>query len=309
MKKKYKSIIMMLLKLFSYNGSKKRIFYELKNVFDTLYSNTFIDLCGGSGIMTANLHYSRRIINDLSTELTVIYKALSCDKYAYPLAEIMRELICNEETFNKALEYLDKHSEWKLDDYDDEELPIAAAYSWFVHFFSRSGSKKDKKAAFTDNKILKWYKLADEEICYYIDAFEGVEVWNMDVGEALKRIKREIKENCTIYIDPPYLSAIDSDIKTDKNTYKGNSSKGNCGSDEQMHRNIMELSNSLPKEQYHVIISNYNNELYNKLLENPEYSSWYKSFVKEIDIMCGNGALCTEGRKRAKEFIYTNFRI
>lgn len=308
MKKKHKRFLR-LLKLFKYNGSKKRIFYELKSVFDTQDGDTFIDLCGGSGIMTANLHYSRRIINDLSTELTVIYKALSCDKYADSLAEIMRKLECDEDTFKKALDNLDKHSEWKLDDYDDEELPIVAADSWFVHFFSRSGNQKDKKVIFTDDKLIKWYELVDEEICYYMDTFNGVEVWNMDVCEALDRIRTEIKEDCIIYIDPPYLSAIDSNVKTNKDTYKGNSSKGNCGSDEQMHKDIMELSNSLSKEQYHVIISNYNNELYNKLLETPKYSSWYKNFIKEIDIMCGNGANCLEGRKKAKEFIYTNFRI
>ncbi len=58
-----------------------------------------------------------------------------------------------------------------------------------------------------------------------MDAFEGVEVWNMDVCNALKRVKNEIKEECTVYIDPPYLSAVNSNVKTDIGTYDHNSSR------------------------------------------------------------------------------------
>lgn len=292
---------------FPFNGSKKRLLEELIEYFDTHKSDIFIDLCGGAATVTINRVARRRIINDLSTELTVICKALSCDRYSYPLAEIMQSLECNEETFEKAKAYLNEHSSYCLYDYTDDELPTAAAYSWFVHYFSRVGSCTRGKPVFSDEKLIRWYNLVDEKICEYMDAFEGVEVWNMDVCSALKKIKREIKEECTIYIDPPYLSAKNSDIKTSGNTYKHNSSKANCGSDDKLHNNIMKLSNALPKERFHIIISNYENEVYDSLLETAEFKSWEKSFLKEIDIMCGNGS-CANGRKRAREFVYTNFK-
>lgn len=305
--------------LFTYCGGKKRVLKELDGFFDTHYTDTFLDLCGGAGTVTANCSIaSRRIINDSSTELTTIYKALSCDKYAYPLADILQSLECNEETIEKAKAYLKEHSSYRLDDYTDEELPTAAAYSWFVHYFSRVGNDTKSKPEFSENKLRKWYNLVDGKICEYMDAFEGVEVWNMDVCNALKRVENEIKEECTVYIDPPYLSAVDSDIKTSAKTYIKNSShskkatKGSSNNDTEnfiaMHKKIMFLSNSLPAEQYHIIISNYNNELYNSILETKEFQNWYREFVKEIDIMCGNGSMCSEGRGLAKEFVYMNFK-
>ena len=310
--------------LFTYCGGKKRVLKELDGFFDTHHTDTFIDLCGGSGIVTANCIASRRIINDITTELTTIYKALSCDKYAYPLADILQSLECNEETFEKAKAYLKEHSSYRLDDYTDDELPTAAAYSWFVHYFSRVGNDTKSKPTFSENKLRKWYNLVDGKICEYMDAFEGVEVWNMDVCNALKRVENEIKEECTIYIDPPYLSAVNSNVKTDMGTYDHNSSNSKqefCISFSKnnevqnlferfmkMHRNIMYRSNALPAEQYHIFISNYDNELYNSILETNEFKNWDKAFVKEIDLMCGNGSNCTAGRALAKEFLYMNFK-
>ena len=209
--------------------------------------------------------------------------------YAYPLADILQSLECNEETIEKAKAYLKEHSSYRLDDYTDEELPTAAAYSWFVHYFSRVGNDTKSKPKFSENKLRKWYNLVDGKICEYMNAFEGVKVWNMDVCAAIETVRSKITKECTIYIDPPYLSAVNSNVKTDMGTYDHNSSNSNqkpCSSFSKnnevqnlfecfmkMHRNIMYRSNALSAEQYHIFISNYDNELYNSILETDEFEA------------------------------------
>ncbi len=293
--------------LFSYNGGKKRLIEELKKILGKYGAKIFIDLCGGSGCVTANVFAGRRIINELSTEIAIIFKALSSEITAYQLADEMRSLFISYETYAMAMQYLDENKDKHLDDYSIEELPLAAAYSWYVHFFSRVGSKKSKSPTFSNKKMDGWMNLVNGKILEYIERFDGVEVWNMDVCDALKRIKAEIKEECTIYIDPPYLSDKNSDVKTNKNTYKGNSSKSNCGFDEDKHRKMLSLANAMNPKKYHIVISNYENELYDNMIEtDPKYHSWSKEFVKEIYIECGNGANCYEGRKKAREYVYEN---
>ncbi|MCM1328111.1 MAG: DNA adenine methylase [Ruminococcus sp.] len=283
----------------TYCGGKKRVLEDLDEFFDAYDADIFIDLCGGSGIVTANRIAGRRIINDANAELAVIYKALSCDEYSYPMADIMQELECDKETYQKAWEYLEDRKEWNLQEYIDDDLPTAAAYSWFVRFFSRIGSRRDEKSSFIESKLKKWYNLVDgEEICSYMDAFENVEVWNMDMFDALRKIKSEITDECVIYIDPPYLSDKNSDIETAQKTY-------DYSLDENGHAALLKEANKLPKEKYHIIISGYENECYDALLEKPEFQYWEKIFLKEIDIMCGDGSNCSY-REQANEYIYTN---
>lgn len=270
--------------------------------------DVFIDACGGSGIVTASQFAKRRIINDISTEMTTIYKALA--DYGKRLAESMSALSIDEATFYKAKQFLEERKEYSLADYekDTEELILAATYSWYVRAFSRSGSKVDKTPKFTTAKIRRWRKLLREDIAILIRRFAGVEVWNMDVRDMLKKIRKEIHEETLVYIDPPYLSDKNSGIVTNPDTYKGNGSKGIRGFGEFDHHRMIALANSLPKDQFHVIISGYENQLYDRLFDTVNYTSWSKKYITDLAVQCASGDVC-KVKKRAREFVYINFDI
>lgn len=292
----------------SYLGGKGREIDGLIALFLLIKVDVFIDSCGGSGIVTVSKFAKRRIINDISTEMTTIYKALA--NYGKLLTESMSALKIDDNTFYKVKHFLEERKEYSLADYekDTDELILAAAYSWYVRAFSRSGSKVDKTPKFTTAKIRRWRKLLREDITILIRRFSGVEVWNLDVCDLLKKIKKEIHEETLVYIDPPYLSDKNSGIVTNPETYKGNSSKGIQSFDEFDHHRMIANANFLPKDQFHVIISGYENELYDRLFNTGNYEAWSKKYITELAIQCASGDVC-KVKKRAREFVYMNFDI
>lgn len=295
--------------LFKYCGGKKRLLKRLIEIFLLLNSKVFIDFFGGAGTVTANFCADIRVINEKKTDIAIIFKALSKKKYADVFTNILyfRFRYSDYRLYKKAWEYLKAHEDYTLEDYSDDELPLAAAYSWLVHFFSRVGNKVDNKPKFTAEKLNRWYKFVDSGVCDYIEAFNGVIVWSMDIFDAIERAIVEFSGfSSTWYGDPPYLSARNSSIKTDLKTYAKNSSNRECtlGADRQI--NMMERLNLLPSS-FKVVVSNYDNEPYNNFVRRHK-GKWRKLFLEELPIMCGNGSLCgTQGRNTAREYIYINF--
>ena len=87
-----------------------------------------------------------------------------------------------------------------------------------------------------------------------------------------------------------------------------NKNEGGFGEDK--HRQMLLAENNLPRDRFRVVVSNYENELYDKFIDQPEFAAWSKTFIADITIMCGNGAISSiHGRKRAKEYIYANYKV
>ena len=298
--------------LIGYLGSKGKIIGKLLKLFALFQSSVFIDLCGGSGLVTLSYYYSvchfakRRIINEKSTELALIYLALS--KYSDRLIEVMRTIEVSEASYTEARHFLQERANKYLKDYEEDtedELIHAAALSWFVHHFSRTGSKISSKPYIDENKK-RWENIITKDIYRFIEAFAGVEVWNLDARDALRKIRNEIKDECTVFIDPPYLSDKHSNVKTDPNTYKYNDSRRECFLKEAGHAQMLDLASKLPKNRFHVIVSNYENEVYDSKLATKAFRGWHKRFIEKIPSQCGSGTNSRNGQT-AREFVYTNF--
>lgn len=297
--------------IFPYNGSKVRIIQPLSECF-TFNDGTLIDVCGGAGSVTANIIVPKRIINEYNTLIAVIYKAFSNEKLCCSMWKIAQKINISRENYIDIQEMLNSEEYQKsLEYYDDEQIPRIAAYSYFVHFFARTGSDTSGEPTIDNlRRQRKWDTLMCGEFGIYMDIFNGVEVWNLDVCDVLKKIAkdRSIKGTATVYIDPPYLSSKSSTIKTNTKTYDMNKNEGGFGEDK--HRQMLAAANDLPKDRFHVVVSNYENELYDRSMAQPEFAAWSKTFIADIPIMCGNGAISSiHGRKRAKEFIYANYKV
>lgn len=291
----------------SYCGGKKRL---LAHIFAVVYSapmNTFMDLCAGSGVVSLNIHAKQKVLNDLNTDLTVIYKALSNADKTDKVFRRIKNTCFEHEYYMQATEYWKEHKSYKLNDFSDDEIVEAAYHSIILHRFSRIGSDTNTEAKYTSENISKYEYFKQSLINYYCKLY-GAKVTNENILDILKGLcdnMDNISAYTTIYIDPPYLSGIQNSFKTNANTYS--SSRVFKEAD---HEELLAYADKLPRDKCRIIISNYGNDTYDNLLSSNSFGIWTKVFVKELDVMCGNGKnFANKSRPKAYEYFYTNFKM
>lgn len=297
--------------LFSYNGGKGRIFGTLEYLINMFEPETFIDLTAGGGVMSLNIIAKNKIINDLNTELAVIYKALSDTIMQDRLIKRMQSICLEHINYEKAKEFWEAHKEYSLYDFSDDELEEAAFHSWVLHKHSRVGSDTTKECKYTHSNINKFENFQRKAMQYY-GALDGATVWNKDLLQVLKELSEnpdKIATPAVIYIDPVYLKNPDLKHSAKSPAYRGSNNVFKFGPDE--HRKMLSYCDKLPRDKYKIIISGYESpDVYDKLLCSSEYGDWSKIYVDTLPVMCGNGKNLENGkRKTADEYLYVNFNL
>lgn len=300
-----------------YAGSKKRLLYHIKHMANLCDTDTFIDLCGGSGIVSMNINAPHKIINDISVVHSIIYKVLSNMDMANDLRDKMYYKKLSYENYYAAYYYWYTHINATLESFAADELVTAAYYALIMLWSCRLGNNLNfgKKPELLNEEncdtILKrlnceWYT-RKEKILGWNRGLNGATVYNKNLIDILNDYvahPENIKEHTTIYCDPPYLSGQSNKHKTSDSTYS-------CGSfGEDKHREMLTLLDRLPRDKCRVIISGYDSELYDDVLSSDGFGAWTKSFVKELTVNCGDGNhFKNNHRSTAQEFFYMNWHI
>lgn len=300
-----------------YAGSKKRLLFYILYMIEQCQTQTFLDLCGGSGIVSMNVRAPRKIINDISVVHSVIYKLLSDENKSYALRDKIYYEGFTEEDYISAYSYWYTRKENSLNNFYDDELVTAAYYGLILLWAARLGNDlnfrispellKEKPCdQIVQSLNNEWYTRKESILSWNV-GLDGAGVYNnslFDILEYLAAHPENIKEHTTIYCDPPYLSGQSNKHKTSDSTYS-------CGSfGEDKHREMLTLLDRLPRDKCRVIISGYDSELYDDVLSSDGFGAWTKSFVKELTVNCGDGNhFKNNHRSTAQEFFYMNWHI
>lgn len=304
-----------------YAGSKTRLlFYILYAAFLTCTS-TFYDLCGGSGVVTMNLLdcVNRKIINDISVVHAVIFKVLANEHMALKLDDLLYNgsPIPTWKQYCDARKYWYTHKDAKLSDIPAEELVHAAYCGLLLLWGERLGSKLNigtpiEKISNKQTDIMKhiksqWISYREKFLSLHV-GMNGADVQNRDLLDILREMVQNysdnpdsIEPNTTIYIDPPYLSGKSNGHKSSDKTYN----ERIFGED--AHKEMLELLDKLPRDKCKIIISGYDSELYDTVLNTEGFGVWTKVFVTELTVNCTDGRKSKE-RSKAKEFFFVNFQ-
>lgn len=289
--------------LFSYCGGKKRLINAISFMVYYYGVNCFIDVCAGSGVVSMNLNTCSKVINDIETNLTVIYKALSSSETESRLLSALKNTNYTDELFKEAQEYWAANSDKRLNDFSDSDIAEAAYYSWVLRKMSRTGSHIDNVCKLNEERMTKLNNFKDKLYNYY-GRLLGADVKNMNMLELLKDYAdnpHTIPQNSVFYIDPPYLP---SKLRNGDNKKIYNHTFG-----VEQHKELLELVSRLPPERCRVLISGYDyaDVVYRDAIS--QMKDWQQIYVCDIPVMFGNGNKLKDGKRPIeKEYFYTNIR-
>ena len=216
------------------------------------------------------------VYNDLHNGLYLIFK-------------LLRE---NNEEFIRKLS-LTPYSRQEFEDSKSwiyEENEIEKARKFYVRTMQSVASNggwcyaKSKSRRGMCQSVSRWLGNIEENLTSAIERLKEVQIENLDI---LELIKKYDKEDTLFYLDPPYIH----DTRTAKRVYEYEMSN-------EQHRKLVDILLNIKGK---AILSGYDHEIYNTLLEN----GWKKVFLGEYSKSC----IKAENSKKNKgqEFVWINF--
>ena len=173
-----------------------------------------------------------------------------------------------------------------------EEDDIEKARKFYVRTMQSVASNggwcyaKSKSRRGMCQSVSRWLGNIEENLSGAIERLKEVQIENLDI---LDLIKKYDKEDTLFYLDPPYVP----ETRKQKKSY-------NCEMTREQH---IELIDTLINVKGKVILSGYDNDIYNKLLDN----GWKKVILGKFSKRgqkTNNGEL-TKG----KEFVWINYNL
>lgn len=247
---------------------KKLVEFILKKIEES-GKEMVVDVFGGGGTIALNCKNKAIIYNDKFEGLYNFFRVIQTD------GEKLRKKI--DTTLYCQNEYIRCRDNWK-----NEEDSIERARMFYVATMqgrthtvvehnkkSFRQSKDSVKKRKTPKYVSQWRTNVEINLPKCIDKFKEIEIWNID---ALECIDKCDSDDFILYIDPPYIKSTRS---TDEDVYEHEYT-------DEDHANLIEKLKTIKAS---VILSGYENELYNELLkfgwskENLFYGKevvWYK---------------------------------
>ena len=211
----------------------------------------YIEPFGGTFAIGKDLgnKFNKRIYNDIDPYAVQLITELSKGN-AYKICKALQDV-----------EYSSEYLLNSLNQFYTEKDPIMKAkYAWVILTQSKFGNGRLYKFKADDRERFKYiYSLDARYKLSYL--FDGIEVRNED---AIELIKDYDKPGVVMYIDPPYIL-----YNNDKNSLYCQT----WGTDKQVE--LLEVLKNLKNSK--VLLSGYNNSLYDKALQN-----WNKYSINDL---------------------------
>ena len=255
-------------------------YYMAKDIIEIFPKHKmYVEGFGGAGHVLFRKEKSElEVYNDLHSGLYLFFKLLR---------ENNEEFIRRLSLTPYSREEFENSKRWM---YEDDE--IEKARKFYVRTMQSVASNggwcyaKSKSRRGMCQSVSRWLGNIEENLSGAIERLKEVQIENLDV---LDLIKKYDKEDTLFYLDPPYVP----ETRKQKKSY-----------DYEMTREQhIELINTLINVKGKVILSGYDNDIYNKLLDN----GWKKIILGEFSKRgqkTNNGEL-TKG----KEFVWINYDL
>lgn len=266
------------LSMFPYFGGKARMAPMICEALDYRYTDTFVEPFGGACRVLLNKpRHRREIYNDSDTANFTFVKLMSRKDTAHKLIESIFKTKYDETEFDEAKDKIKKQN---ADQGIDERLQLATAL-----YVTKTQSRNAMGTFWAKGKFPSTdeYLRQAGRLFAVGERLEGVEAYNEEIVFGDKRFCINSEEfnspNVMMYLDPSYIQCRkllcnpDDDKSVGKFYKKCKSNKGGSyatsfGCPE--HQALLEcIKNSKCK----IMISNYENELYNHFLAYPQ---WHK---------------------------------
>ena len=272
--KKFKPIT-----LVPYMGGKFNLINELFDTFNNFEFNEFIDVFGGGGQVFYNLiRYSNKfnkklnriIFNDLNISLYNMFvgiyeKDLKTLLFDQELGILNESLVLGNNYSDKWFNQLLKHN-----------LTVSGVGKsiQIMYFFERQNMNSSGIKGGIDKCLKQYLNGIDKklvEVKNSIEQFNGtIELNNLDFEELIDKYNDTQTDKTLWYLDPPYIS----------NNKQSGYYNFKFGIDE--HLRLLNKIKTINKGI--IIISNYDNDLYNKYLTE---EGWYKKVLKTKRVSSG----------------------
>ncbi|WP_418222803.1 DNA adenine methylase [Clostridium isatidis] len=244
---------------------QRKILREILEYIDKSNKKVFVDVFGGSGIVTINVKNKIRKYNDLNLDLFNFFEVLKDEKLSEDLSKRLILTLYHEEIYNKA-----KKEVLSTQDFKTPNLERAINfYISTMQSYNSLGAMKISCGFRTSNTKMRngmsqavssWRSNVDLNLKNAIEEFRKCEVYNYDFIECINKFD---SQNTVFYLDPPYIS----DTRNSKNVYLNELNKD---------RHI-EMVDKLLKIKGQAILSGYDHIIYKPLEDN----GWIK---KEINV-------------------------
>ncbi len=238
---------------FGYYGAKVRIASHIINALPP--HNAWVEaFCGSAALTIAKKPAPIEIINDLDDQIINLFDQLrnNSEKLirAISLTPYARKEYFGAKNIDDSIDPLEKARRFLISTMMTVNGAVGETGAGFS--FSQSYSRNGREA-----RVNRWYNLP-KRLEKVVERLKSVRVENRDARELLKMF---INKPATLfYMDPPYLIKRSHQYKHDI--------------DEKFHVELLELSN---KAKCMMLISSYNNDLYNEMLS-PK-NGWVKTVI------------------------------
>ncbi len=265
-------------------NTQRKLLEKILEDINTNEKKIFVDVFGGSGIISINVRNKIIKYNDINRNLYNFFKVIQDDVKGPIFKNKIEKSLYSEEEYKKYSEEV-RNKEIGSEDIPDVESAIKFYIALMqsvarIGIFKKSGFKQSKSTIRRgmSQVVSAWKSNIDEELDKVIDKFRSIEVYNDDFRKCIKRFD---SSDTIFYLDPPYI----------KSTRKSKEVYGNELTDDD-HKELVEI---LLKIKGQAILSGYDNEIYKKLEEN----GWEKIKFTINSIQSGN---------QREENIWSNLR-
>lgn len=259
---------------FGYYGAKVRIASQIVDYLPP--HNAWIEaFCGSAALTIAKKPALIEVINDLDDQIINLFDQLRSNSdnliRAISLTPYARKEYLNSKQDDETLDPLEKARRFIISTMMTVNGAVGETGAGFS--FSQSYTRTGREA-----RVNRWYNLP-ERLERVVERLKSVRVENRDARELLKMF---INRPATLfYMDPPYLMEREHKYKFEI--------------DESFHIELLELSN---KAKCMMLISSYDNELYNDMLSTNR--GWSKKIIDT------NTADTTGKKYSRKEVLWSN---
>lgn len=216
----------------------------------------FVDVFGGSGIISLNVKKEIIIYNDIYENLVNFFEIIKDQQTCTEFIKQLTLTTYNESIYKRSIEKLETTTD-KIDR--------------AICFYVRTMQSRNSTGALKDNETWSYSKKGSrrgmaQAVSRYLrnvdenlpNAIEKIREWQIINDDYLKCLNRWDDEKTIFYLDPPYLDS----TRNAKAVYKNEFT-------EDQHKSMVK---KLLTIQGNAIVSGYDNKIYDELIEN----GWHK---------------------------------
>ena len=257
-------------------------FYMANNIINLFPEHKmYVEVFGGAGHLLFKKQPSEiEVYNDIDSGLVSFFSILR-----------------NEDKFNKLKYKLDltpySREEFYIcrDTWKNEQNEIEKVRKWytcvmqsFSSNFSTWSHSKTKSRRGMSQAVSQWLGKIENDLPNAVDRLKTVQIENVDYKDLIKKYD---SKDTLFYLDPPYIH------ETRKMTYEYAHELDN-----EQHKQLVDVLLHIKGK---AILSGYDHEIYNKLLEN----NWNKVLLGEFDKRSEKAV--GESRSKGQEFVWLNY--